>query len=485
MRKFLSLLVFLSLTFPSFAQDIEKADILRNMTLYESYVEKARLDWGVPQVAVAVVNRQGIVWWKGFGSDAPDQKTVFAIGSTTKAFTAATLAMMIDDGGPNWDARVVDHLPEFAMYDPWVTREFQVKDLLAQHSGMGPQALSALGSMGYSAKRITEAMRWVEPTSSFRSKYGYVNSPHLVAGNLVAKVSGTDSWESFLLARLLKPLGMTSTTWTAEGLNESSNSASGHAWVGGEIQPIPTGPFPYVFGAAGGLNSNLHDMSRWVQFQLGDGTIDGKTLVSKKNLRVTRTPQTVIGESTFYCMGWLRVMLNDEQVIWHNGGTPGHTTFVGIQPERGIGIVVLSNLGGTQMPDAVGLKFFEMVQGIQGPDYSAQFLARRQTPEVKPILNLPSPPELSGRYEHPALGIVEVQEGLVLHFQETGLKAELQPIGPNLFRIQVRQGWLKDVGWGSLGEALFRPAGLSESKSLTVYLGDEGEGSKFQLLSMP
>jgi CubicO group peptidase (beta-lactamase class C family) len=463
------------------AQAIDTTRIENALPAFEAYVEQARQDWEVPRVAVAVVHDDRILWWKGFGEAPPDLDTVFAIGSTTKAFTAAMLALMVDGGGPGWEDRVVDHLPGFAMFDPWVTREMRVRDLLAQHTGLAPQALSALGGMGYSADQISSALRWVEPITSFRSSFAYVNSPHLVAGDLVARWARADSWHQVLDERILTPLGMTTTTWTAAGLDGNPNSAVGHARVDGEIKPISTGPFPYVFGPAGALNSNLQDMARWVRLQLGDGVFEGQRLIRAENLRLTRTPQTIISEKAFYGLGWLLLYLDDQPVIWHNGGTPGHTTFVGLQPEEDLGLIVLSNLGGTQMPDAVGLKFFELVHGIDGPDYSARFLAKRQEAEIKPMIDAAPIAGLSGHYQHPALGTVSVDDDLGIRFAEPGLSGVLEPIGPNLFRIRIAGGWLEEIGWGRLGEALFSPAGLSEPSRLTVYLGDEGEGSRFAL----
>lgn len=472
-------LVFAALSASAFG--IDEARIKEVLPDYEAYVEQARLDWQVPRVAVAIVHDDRVLWWKGFGEAPPDLETVFAIGSTTKAFTAAMLALMVDGGGPGWEDRVVDHLPEFAMFDPWVTREMRVRDLLAQHTGLAPQALSALGGMGYSADQISRALRWVEPISSFRSSYAYVNSPHLVAGKLVALWANVGSWDQVLDARILSPLGMETTTWTAFGLDDNPNSAVGHARVDGKIKPISTGPFPYVFGPAGGLNSNLHDMVRWLRLQLGDGEFEGQRLISAENLRLTRTPRTIMSDRAFYCLGWLLLYLDDQPVIWHNGGTPGHTTFVGLQPEEDLGLIVLSNLGGTQMPDAVGLKFFELVHGIDGPDYSAQFLARRQDEEVKPVVEATPIAGLSGRYQHPALGPVTVKDDRTITFVEPGLSGILEPIGPNLFRIRVPGGWLEEIGWDRLGEALFSPEGLSEPSHLTVFLGEEHEGARFRL----
>lgn len=476
---FLFLLFLLAAPIQAQTPTLSEGRIRDILPAFEVYVEKARVDWNVPSVAVAVVYNDEILWWKGMGESPPDQETVFAIGSTTKAFAAATLAMMVDGGGSGWDARVVDHFGEFAMKDPWVTREMRVRDLLAQHSGMAPQALSAMGTLGYSRERIRNAMRWVEPVTSFRSHYAYVNSPHIVAGQMVADWAGTAHWEDVLNSRLLQPLRMTNTTWDPAGLDNNPNRADGHATVNGKVKKIATGPFPYSFGPAGALNSNLHDMAHWVRMQLGNGEFEGRRLVSKENLLVTRTPQTVIGENAFYCMGWLKLLMNGYNVTWHNGGTPGHTTFVGLQPEEGLGIIVLSNLGGTTMPDAVGLHFFDLVNGVDGPDYSAQSLARRESPVLKPILNLQVPQEMYGAYEHPALGRLEVTPGPVLTFQETGVKASLEPVGPNLFRIRYTSGWLNDIGWDNGGEAFYAPEGLSQPAGLTLFLGEPGQGASF------
>ncbi len=475
----LGLLTFL-LGASASAKDLDEATVRAALPAYEAYVEKARVDWGVPSVAVAVVYEDRVIWWKGFGEEPLDRETVFAIGSTTKAFAATTLAMMVDGGGPGWDARVVDHLPEFAMFDPWVTREMRVADLLAQHSGLRPQALSMLGAMGYSRERIWQALRWVEPVTSFRSSYAYVNSPHLVAGELVASWAGADSWEAVLKARILEPLGMTSTTWTEEGLEGNPNHAHGHARVGGEVKRISAGPFPYVFGPAGGLNSNLEDMSRWVRFQLGNGTFEGQSLVDSGELEMTRTPQTIMNPTSLYCMGWLFTQLQGHRLIWHNGGTPGHTTFVGIQPEEGLGLIVLSNLGGTQMPDAVGLRFFDLVRGHQGPDYNAILLARDHSRDLPATIESPPDSELFGEFDHPALGRLKVNSELQLRFEEPGVTATLEPIGTNLYRLRFEGGWLEEIGWKVGGEALFTPAGLSEPASLSVFLGDSGEGAKFR-----
>lgn len=464
------------------AQTVDEATVRAKLPEFEAYVEKARKDWQVPQVAVAVVKDDKVIWWKGFGENPPDRDTLFAIGSTTKAFCAANLAQMVDDGVIAWDSRVVDQWPQFAMNDPWVTREMRVADLLAQHSGMPQQALSLLGALGYSRDDIIHTLRWVEPVSSFRSKFAYVNSLHLVAGEMIKNWAGVDSWESAVKAKLLGPLGMNRTCWTADSLDKDPNSAPGHATIKGKVQSIPAGPFPYVFGPAGGLNSSLEDMSRWVRMQLADGEFEGRRVVSAENLAVTRTPQTVINSRAFYCMGWLHhEPVKGPVIIWHNGGTPGHTTFVGLQPEEKLGIIVLSNLGGTTMPDSVSFRFFDLVHGIEGPDYSALQLAARTEPEVKPTVKISQDPAIVGAYSHPSLGLVEVLANNKLKLHKVGLVGDLRPIGSNLYALEFNSGWPNDIGWPAVGEVRFLTPGAGEPASLTLSLGDDKEGTSFTI----
>ena len=219
--------------------------------------------------------------------------------------------------------------------------------------------------------------------------------------------------------------------------------------------------------------------SRWVRLQLGNGEFEGRRIVSQENLLVTRSPHTVI-PSGFYGLGWLVMPHNGQSLTWHNGGTPGHTTFVGLQPEKDLGIVVLSNLGGTQMPDAIGIRFFDMVGGVEGPDYSKLFLSRHKTPTYPPVLKEGFLPEMAGRYQHPALGPIKVEANQRVIFTDTNFSALLEPIGPNLFQMRANSGWLSDIGWGRVGEALYKPPGLSEPASLTFFLGEPAEGSAFQ-----
>ena len=174
-----------------------------------------------------------MIYANGFGvkkqgeDDPVNENTIFQIGSTSKAFTAALVAMMVDEGKLNWKDKVIDYLPDFMMYDPWVTREFLIDDVMAQHSGMPGYASDLLSFIGFDRKHIIHSICYIQPISSFRSEFAYMNNLFLVAAALVEEISGK-TWEENLRERILDPLGMNNTTYTQNGFVQSSNVAYLH-----------------------------------------------------------------------------------------------------------------------------------------------------------------------------------------------------------------------------------------------------------------
>ncbi|HSG69452.1 MAG TPA: serine hydrolase, partial [Planctomycetaceae bacterium] len=245
-----------------------------------------------------------------------------------------------------------------------------------------------------------------------------------------------------------------------------------------------------VFGPAGGFNSCLHDMSHWVRMQLNNGEFEGERLISEKNLEITRTPQTIVSAEFFYCMGWIFHQRGNHRVIWHNGGTPGHTTWVGLQPEHKLGLIVLSNLGDTQMPDAASFKFFSLVHNSDEIDYSTMMKQNRSAAEVNPRAvqqeeTLSSPPasRLTGRYDTPALGEIKVDakgNELTIRFVKPALEARLVHRDGAAFGIQFTDGWLAEIGWTEFGNVRFLQSEQGEFDGLQIHLGEKGDGATFR-----
>ena len=215
-----------------------------------------------------------LVYAKGFGvrskaGGAPiDTRTVFQIGSLAKAFLATTMAIAVDRGQLRWDDRVIDLHPAFQLKDAWVTREFRAFDLLAQRSGLPPYVNDLLGSLGYDEAALIRSLRYVEPVSSFRSTFAYINIPHLLAGRIVAGLQGAPDWNAVARRELLDPLGMTDTSFTADAIKAAPNHAEGHRWTPERTIEVPFDPlYPYAFGPAGNINSTIEDAARWVRLQ--------------------------------------------------------------------------------------------------------------------------------------------------------------------------------------------------------------------------
>jgi CubicO group peptidase (beta-lactamase class C family) len=227
----------------------------------EAYIQTGMKAFDVPGLAIGIVTGDRLVYAKGFGVRSKsggvpvDSRTVFQIGSLTKAFLATTLAIAVDRGKLRWDDRVVDLDPEFQLKDPWVTREFRVFDLLAQRSGLPPYANDMVGILGLDEAAMIRSLRHVEPVSSFRTTFAYTNLTHVVAGRVVAKTAGEPDWNAVLARELLGQLGMTDSSYTAEAIKAAANHADGYRWTPEGTIEVPFIQFPYIFGGAGDINS--------------------------------------------------------------------------------------------------------------------------------------------------------------------------------------------------------------------------------------
>lgn len=327
----------------------------------------------VPGLAMAVVQSDRVIYARGFGvrkqgrPGAVDENTLFEIGSLTKSFTATLMAMLVDDGKLSWTDPMVQHMADFRMKTPWVTREMQIADILCHRSGMPGYQLDAMELLGFQRPDIVKAVRWVVPVSSFRSAYAYSNTLYLAAGQLIEATRG-HSWEEELSAKLLQPLDMRASTGDPDAVMPG-NVASGHMILSdGSLWPIPANwRYGYALktaGPAGGIYSNVVDMAQWLRFQLANGGVDGKQLVSTDNLAVTRAPRTLIasdpsGSSQSYAMGWIYAALAPQPLLWHNGSTGGMHSAAGLIPGSNVGVVILANAT-SAVPEKVLGEFYAL-----------------------------------------------------------------------------------------------------------------------------
>ena len=423
---------------PTIAQTSSTTARLKDI---DEYSAKAGVDWKVPGFAISIVKDDRVVFAKGYGvlelgkTPRVDENTLFAIASNSKAFTAAALAILVDEGKLKWDDKVTRHLPSFELYDPYVTRELTIRDLLSHRSGLATFGGDLLWyESEYSRDEILRRIRFLKPTSSFRSRFGYQNILFLAAGEVVAKVSGK-SWDEFVKERFFVPLAMKRTVTSHADLLNSSNVAVPHNEVDGKIRAIRYGKVDNI-GAAGGIKSSAADMAQWVRLQLGRGTYDGRKLFSSATSREMWTPHTVSGSISeqaekfnptrhfnLYGLGWLLSDYHGRLIVSHGGGLDGMTSQVALMPEEKLGVVVLTN-SETALSTILANKVFDLFLGVPARDWNAEFLARNkdneaarkaqdrkrelsQVPQTKLSLPLPA---YAGTYSGEMFGDAKVSE---------------------------------------------------------------------------
>jgi CubicO group peptidase (beta-lactamase class C family) len=315
----------------------------------------------VPGVAIGVVKDGKLVYAKGFGvrklgeTDPVTPDTLFGIASHTKAFTAAALAILVDEGKVKWDDAVVDHLPSFQMHDPYVTREMTIRDLLTHRCGLGLGAgdLMFWPPSDLSRGDIVSRLRYVKPNSSFRSKYAYNNLMYLVAGQVIEKVSGK-SWDDFIVERIFKKLGMNASNTSVKKHSPGDNVAMPHAKDGDKLVPVGFSPIDNN-AAAGAVNSSVNDVSKWVACQLANGAIPGggrlfserqsKEMWTGVSIMPIGTANVGAAKPTFqeYGLGWVITDYRGRKLVYHTGGLAGMVTRITLVPEAKLGVIVLTN----------------------------------------------------------------------------------------------------------------------------------------------
>lgn len=422
----------------------------------EAYVATGMKAFDVPGVAIGIVAGDSLVYSSkglGFrskgGRQPVDAETIFQIGSTTKAFLATTMGIAVDHRKLRWDDRVVDLDPTFQLKDPWVTREFRFFDLIAQRSGLPSYANDTLGILGFDENAMIHSLRYVEPVSSFRTTFAYTNITHMIAGRIVAKAEGEADWNAVLRKELLDPLGMKHSSYTAEAIKAAPNHAEGYRYAPNGSVEVPFDQwFPYDFGGAGDINSNIEEMAPWVRLQLGNGSFEGKPIISPENLAVTRTPKVAINDKISYALGWIILQTPNGNIVWHNGGTNGFGAYVGLQLDKHIGVIVLTNQGNVGFPDAVGAWIFDQLLGNAPVDHVADTLkqlkkrfAEADKTFAKPANPRPFPPlaPLAGNFVNPSFGKATLQhdgDALVLGFKN-GLQFKLAPWDGDVFTAQL------------------------------------------------
>lgn len=370
-------------------------------TQLDSIVEKTMTTFNVPGIAVAVLKDGEIIHQQGYGTrslekgGSVDENTLFGVASNTKAFTSAALAQLIDDGKLEWDTKVTDIIPEFKLYDYYVTSTFTVRDLLTHRSGLG---LGAGDMMVFPAsniigkEEIIHNLRYLKPVSSFRSKYDYDNLLYIVAGEVVERVSGIE-YETYVKQQFFEPLEMNNTAMSWHRIQDYSNVIEGHAPVDGKLLPVGLS-FTKEANAAAGMYSSITDMSKWVQAQLNEGKFGANlesSLFSEKQHREMWTPQTIVRNAKTpynthfmaYGLGWFLSDVSGYLKVGHTGGLLGIVSQVTMIPELELGIIVLTNQQSGYAFNSITNSILDSYFGIENKDRIKDYNESRLRREAK------------------------------------------------------------------------------------------------------
>jgi CubicO group peptidase (beta-lactamase class C family) len=435
---------------PLAGQGAGKVDPLAGLA---EYVEKVRAEWKIPGLAVGIVKDDSLIFARGFGLknvDAPDAvtpRTLFAIGSNTKSFTATAVAMLVDEGKLKWNDRVTTWLQWFQLHDPYATRELTMRDVLSHRSGLGRRGDALWYGTSFSREEILRRIRHLTPNAGFRTEMGYQNVMFLAAGEAAGAAAGM-SYDDLIRRRIFEPLGMKTSGMSVKELKAQADVSTPHSITKGVAKVIPWRDIDNI-APAGSVNSNVEEMAQYLRFHLGNGTYREKRLVSATNLGVTKTPHINAGGAgdslthfSAYGLGWVLQDYRGKKIAWHNGGIDGMLSEMWTVPEAGLGIVVLSNasphsagpaivwdiidrfLVGRPTKDhlAAGLKQWQQI--MAGQEAQQKQAEAQRVKDTKPSLPLES---YAGTYRDQLYGdlTVTLEEGvLTLGYHSTRVPLE-------------------------------------------------------------
>lgn len=339
------------------SQEVDYKTLVKDI---EVYIENARTSWEVPGAAIGIVKDNNILLAKGFGTIKKDSKkkvdenTLFGIASNTKAFTSAGIALLVDEGKLNWDDRVVDYLPYFKLYDPYVTQNMTVRDLLCHRSGLKTFSGDLLWyGTNYSREEVVRKASGLKPTYDFRTEFGYSNILYLAAGLVIEEVSGM-TYDDFIKERFFESLEMNRSNTSITAFEDDKNVASPHITFEDEVLAIDYVNWDNV-APAGSINSSIADMLNWMNMHLNNGIYQSDTIISGKQHAEMWKPQTIQEISLWeqqiypsihfmtYALGWETFNYHGRKIVTHNGGLDGMISQVVLIPEENLGFVILTN----------------------------------------------------------------------------------------------------------------------------------------------
>jgi len=462
----------------------------------EALIAEAMAEWQVPALAVAVVHERRPILVKAYGSrdleaDLPaTTDTQFAICSITKSLTATAIAILVEDGSLHWERPVRDYMRDFQLLDP-AAAEITLLDMLTHRSGL-PRHDWVWFPGDRSPEEMLGALRYLEPSCKFRAAFQYQNLLYMALGVLIERVTGM-SWEEFTRSRILRPLGMEQCTFTIEDLQMAADFARPYSLVNGLPRRAPVRPI--TASAAGAINAPIATMANYLRFHLDRGVADGRRIISESSASLMQSPQIYchadeqpeVG-AVSYGLGFEVSHYRGEKLVRHAGGWIGWQSLLAILPERGLGVVILSNRSQNPVPTLLAYAIFDRLCGWNELAWLTRFRSnqsksdrqQRHNRQIRAALRKsgthPSHPlpDYAGDYEHPGYGGVSIESvGRQLHWKGLGISTELRHRHFDIFEFPSEQADDTD--------AFIRLAGVS----LSFGYDQEGYIDRFSMTLEP
>jgi CubicO group peptidase (beta-lactamase class C family) len=460
------LILFFAFSIGAFSQ---KPDLKQ----LESYIQNAQEQWNVPGMAISIVQDGKIIYSKGFGvrefgkPEKITDETLFAIASNTKAFTASALTILADQGKLKLDDPVQKYLPWFKLYDPYVSANLTIRDLLCHRSGLKTFSGDLIWyGTKYSRTEVLERAKYLKPVYGFRERYGYSNILYLAAGEIIPAVTGK-SWDDFIEEHFFMPLGMKTTNTSIKKFKKNGNIAMPHHVLPGETPLVIT----YVdwdnIAPGGSINSNVKELAEWIKLQLDEGKYNGKQIISEGGIREMRNvqisrPLTKRSEEMYptrhysgYGLGWDLFNYHGRNIVNHGGGADGMISKLVLVPKEKLGFVILTN-SINNLPTALSyyildlfldktekdwsqINFNMFTEGLEKNKKQEEDLEKSRVPNAPASLPLNS---FAGSYISKLYGRVNIRienEKLVLYFSPSNLfVGDLEHFHFNTFTINLR-----------------------------------------------
>ncbi|MBG6130089.1 CubicO group peptidase (beta-lactamase class C family) [Aquimarina sp. EL_43] len=460
----------------------------------DEYYAKMAKDWDIPSVSIGIVKDGKLIFSGNYGGkekgkdEKPDENTLYAIASNSKAFTATIIGMLVQEGKLNWDDKVKKHLPYFALYDPWVSNQVTIRDILSHRVGLGTFSGDVIWyKANLTSEEIIKRIKHLPKTHDFRSGFGYSNVMYITAGEIIKKVTGK-SWGENVKERILDPLGMDRTITSYKKLDTKKNYATPHGRENDKNIPIDWVDWEEI-GAMGGLISSVKDVSKWMIFNLNHGRIDKDTLLTKNtrnmiwtphnNYRVDHTSKNDFNKHfSGYGLGWGLSDYQGRLSVAHTGGFDGMITAVTLIPDENLGVVVLTN--GMKSPIRAATYYaLDQFLGTASIDWSAKLLKKANNngkkdtriskrKEKRELNTKPSvaPTKIAGDYMSDIYGKIKIsleKDQLRMKFEHTpDLSATLRHWHHDVWEIV----WDKKHAWFSFGTVKFNTDNNLNVKSM-------------------